>query len=138
MSEVPNFTDHRETLLPGHTLLLAEPMFKNPSEDESKQVKFTMPLGVESWVEQLAASPLSDRQIMETLANEYLSIASGLKEIGAPFRIIIAHRKDIDQTVALAILQQFKIRGLALHEAISETCFPRDMLVDFDGDVRIN
>lgn len=138
MHEVPSFVDRKETIQQGHALLLAEPVFKNPDEDESKLAKFTVPLGVEPWVEHLSHTPLTSQQITEALGNEYLSIASGLKEIGAPFRIIIAHRKDIDQRVALAILQQFKVRGLALDESISETCFPRDMLVDFDGDVRIN
>jgi hypothetical protein len=138
MDEAPNFAEHRETLLPGQILLLAEPIFKYPGKDEGKQVKFIVPLGLEPWVEQRFSHPITEQQITETLADEYLSIASALKEMGVPFRVIIAHRQQIDEKFALAILQHFNVRGIALDKSIKETCFPRDMMVNFDGKMYIN
>ncbi len=138
MNEKPNFSENRDKILPNQTLLLAEPIFKSPGMDESRKTKFTVPLGVETWVEQLSLNPFTNQQITEVLANEYLSIASALREMNVLFRIIIAHRKDIDERSTLAMLQHFGARGIALDESISETCFPRDMLVDFDGKTYIN
>lgn len=127
-----------KTLLPCQVLLLAEPIFKYPGKDEGKQAKFFVPFGVEPWVEHRFSHPITGEQITEILADEYLSIASALKEIGVPFRVIIAHRQHIDEAVALAILQHFNVRGVALDKSIQETCFPRDMMVNFDGKMYIN
>lgn len=137
MSEFPSFSENREKILPNQTLLLAEPIFKSPGMDESKKTKFTVPRGAEAWVQQIPLKKLTSQNLTEALANEYLAIASALKEMSVSFRIIIAHRKLIDQAYK-AMLEYFGVRGLALHESISETCFPRDMLVDFDGETYIN
>ena len=51
---------------------LAEPIFKSPGTDESRKTKFTVPLGVETWAEQLSLNPFTNQQITEVLANEYL------------------------------------------------------------------
>jgi hypothetical protein len=133
MSELSSFSENREKILPNQTLLFAEPIFKNLHTDESKNTKFTVPVGAETLVRQLPFSSFTEESITEFLADEYLSIASSLKEINVPFRIIVAHRKDMNEKETLAILRFFGVRGLALDPSISETCFPRDMLVDFNG-----
>lgn len=138
MGELPGFSEGKEKILPNQTLLLAEPIFKAPGMDESKKTKFTIPRGVETWLQQIPFEKLTDQNITEIFTNEYLSITSVLKEINVPFRIIIAHRKLMDERFVAAICRYFSVRGLGLEESISATCFPRDMLVDFDGVTYIN
>ncbi|MBI4089407.1 MAG: hypothetical protein HY424_01710 [Candidatus Levybacteria bacterium] len=142
MVEVPNFSKNHEKILPNQILLFAEPIFKSPTLDASKETKFRIPLGVEAWVEQLAdllsQEKLTQEKLTEAFGKEYLSILSALKEMNVPFRIIIAHRKAMDEGITFTILRDFNVKSLGLHEAISETCFPRDMLVDFDGQIFIN
>lgn len=133
------YPPERPELIPPHqTLLLSEPIFRNPGEEESKKTIFKVPLGSERYVHDLAQLKLTEEEIAEKLANEYLSLAHALKSHGAAFRLIIAHRNQMDQVAVLAILHQFQVRGLGLHPAISSTCFPRDMMVDFEGKLFIN
>ncbi|MCL4418520.1 hypothetical protein M1146_00275 [Patescibacteria group bacterium] len=137
MSELPGSSENREKILPNQTLLLAEPVFNTPGKDESRGTRLLVPVGAEKWANRFFSHPPTSQTIAEVLSREYLSIASSLREMGVPFRIIIAHRKHIDERFGL-VMRYLGVRGLALHEAISSTCFPRDMLVDFDGDTYIN
>lgn len=138
MSELPSSYENQEKIKPNQTLLLAEPIFKAPNIDEGKRTKFSVPVGAEDWVEELALNQPTDERVTESLSREYLSIVTSLKELDVPFRIIIAHRDSIDLRFTVAMIQHFGLRGLSLHQAISSTCFPRDMLVDFDGKTYVN
>lgn len=106
MNEILSISENREKVLPGQTLLLAEPIFKHPEKDESAMYKFKVPLGQEGWVENLAAANLGEAAIVENLANEYLAIAAALKDIGVPFRIIVAHRKQMNEAVTPVVLER--------------------------------
>ena len=76
--------------------------------------------------------------ITEGLMEEYVAIAYSLKTLNIPFRIIISHREDIDERLAITILKAFNVRGLSLSDSISSSCFPRDLFVDYDDDIYIN
>jgi hypothetical protein len=138
MVEQPHFYDTKEKIQPGYTLLFAEPIFRAPSGNEGKKTEFNVPLGTEESLAFLGERLPSAQAIADTLAEEYFSIGSALKELQVPFRIIIAHRKHLDERVVFTLLTHLGVRGLGLSESISSTAFPRDMLTDFDGQMHIN
>ncbi len=123
-----------EKIPPGQALLLAEPIFKADNQ-YPEAGSFRVPLGAQSWVERVVSDK---RPPEEVLAEEYLAIARGLKDLGVDFRIIIAHREMIDQAGFVAIATSLGVRGLGLDPSISSTTFPRDMMVDFAGKIYIN
>lgn len=126
-----------ELIPPNQTFLLAEPLFGNPQESDSQRTIFKVPLGAERWVLKLGQK-YSETEIIANLADEYLSLVHALKSHAVPFRIIIAHKDQMDQQLVLKILLQYQVRGLKLHPAVSSTCFPRDMMTDFDGRTYLN
>lgn len=138
MGELVGFSEQREKILSHQTLLFAEPVFQLPGEDEGKKTKFFLPVGAEDWVPRDSSNLPSGQIVANNLFNEYCAIASALKEMHIPFRIIVAHRRALDEALTLAICNRFGVRGLLLHETISSTCFPRDMMMDFDGETYIN
>lgn len=136
MSEfsIPTHVENTQKIPPGSTLLFAEPIFKTPSTQQVDRNKLRVPKGMESWASALHRRNFSDDEEARILAAEWFAIASALKRNDTPFRIIVAHRGDIDQPLLTAMMLRLNTRGLALHPSISSTCFPRDMMVNF-GDL---
>lgn len=127
--------DTREKISPGQVLLLSEPIFRVPEEYKQHGGKFIVPLGTEYWVDWVC---LNQQDKEEVLADEYVSIATSLKELGIDFRIIVAHRAEMDDKVLFALLAGLRVRGLGLNASISSTCFPRDMMVNFGTETYVN
>jgi hypothetical protein len=138
VGELPSFSEYKEKILPNQALLFAEPIFKSPNGDESKKSIFKVPLGTESSLKQIPFNSLTNENLTESFANEYLAIVSSLKRMNVPFRIIVAHGDDTELKMNRLIRESLNVRGLALNPLISETCFPRDMMVDFNGKVFVN
>lgn len=128
----------REKIPAGQTLLMGEPVFKVPDEDQSNPDTFSVPSGCEAWIEELAALKPTNEDIAQRLKKEYASIAFALKDLGVPFRIVISHRDIIDEAFTVFLLASLGIRGLQIRPQVSETAFPRDIMVDFDGRPYIN
>ena len=128
-------SEKHERIPPGQTLLFSEPIFKF-SEEELREVQsFVVPAGTESWVEGL---PLESRENERAYKTEYLAIAKGLKDMGVPYRVIIAHRELLDMPFVLGFMTRLGVRGLGLSPQIPYTSFPRDFMVNFDGLVYLN
>lgn len=141
MSEfvTPVHVENHEKIPTGSTLLLAEPVFRTPPGPERTGGSIYMvPKGMEHWAMVFGQMDLSDVQEAEILTREYVSIVRALKQNGVSFRIIVAHRDAVDKEILLRLMLSFNIRGLGLHPSISSTCFPRDMMVDFDGMIFVN
>jgi hypothetical protein len=138
MSEFLDHSESREKILPNQTLLLAEPIFKSPDKDESKKSTFEVPLGTEALISQIPFDTLTDEKLIGSFVSEYMTIVDGLRKMNAPFRIIVSHGDDADLKINRLIRESYGIRGLTLSPLILETCFPRDMMVDFNGKVFVN
>jgi hypothetical protein len=119
---------------PGQTLLFSEPIFSFTAEDLDGD-SLPVPLGNEGWLTDFSLDSVDNES---TYLEEYLAIAKGLKDMGAPYRIIIAHREQMNVGLVMAILSGLGVRGLQLHFAMASTSFPRDMMVDFDGQTFLN
>lgn len=139
--------ERHEKIPPGQTLLFSEPLFDVPVVDRKKQGeiydsdevmelgRFIVPYGNEAWLSGLDHELLTDSQ---GYAIEYLSIAKALKDMGVPYRVIIAHREMLNMEFVYGLLSGFGIRGFGMSEMTPDTTYPRDIMVDFDGEVFIN
>ncbi|HVZ58332.1 MAG TPA: hypothetical protein VG935_01080, partial [Patescibacteria group bacterium] len=98
------YPDKHEKIPPGQTLLFAEPIFAVPDQ---WQGGYQIPLGSEEWIAKVVKDP---RPINDVLLDEYAAIALSLKRIGADFRMIVAHKKDIDQNAIALLMTMLQIR----------------------------
>lgn len=122
----------------GQTLLFAEPIFKLMHGTFSSMTEFRVPLGYESWIDSLKSRNLNENEIITRFIDEYVSIAHALNENDVPYRLVIAHRQALDEKATLMLMNHLGVRGVGLNPSISSTSFPRDILVDFDGDTHLN
>lgn len=129
--------DHPGKIPPGQTLLLAEPIFQPLNEEDKKQL-LLLPPGSEKWVSWYKNRLSNPKPLADGLLEEYVAIGQGLRQMRVPFHMILAHRDKINEIFFLGCTRYWGVRGLALSKYISSTCFPRDMMVDFDGQVLIN
>lgn len=118
---------------PGQTLLIGEPIFRQPKEDTSRyKTRLLVPKGQEHWGLKLYESNLTDETIETSLREEYLDIVATLLAHNIPFRFIRAHKDQTDERLLYNLMFGFGVRGVNLDPLISSTCFARDMMVQLE------
>lgn len=131
--------ESKEKIGPGEMFFLGEPIIKHPLVEDHLR-KFTIPKGSEAWAFNIANRHYSEIEEEHATADEYLDVAQALLRNNVDFRFIGAHDDLIDIQLALGMNQVLGIKGVRWFKEIPPnlTCFPRDILVDFDGKIAVN